>query len=140
MEHGYASGTNTIAAAATNISEIRMLVNTRVQRTISGTQLRDPLLLNGTAYDCVSGTVPNTAPGVPFFIPFAEPWRADAADRDALAWPTIDWDTFRLRCVFGAQSSWESTQRSTSDALTRSMPVLARPAAKHLRLILSVFR
>ena len=36
LQHGYSSGTNTIAAAATNISEIRVKVNGRVQRVMSG--------------------------------------------------------------------------------------------------------
>src|SRR6185503_4613360 len=39
LQHGYASGTNTIAAAATNVAEVRQKVNGRVQRVASGTQL-----------------------------------------------------------------------------------------------------
>src|SRR5207253_10427207 len=58
LQHGYSAGTNTIAAAATNISEIRVTVNGRVQRRISGTQLRDMNVLNGTGYDFTG--VPNT--------------------------------------------------------------------------------
>ena len=88
LAHGYAAGTNTIAAAATNISEIRLKLNNRVQWKLSGTQLRDRNLLNGTAFDAVSGEVPNTAPGVSFPLYFAEPWRKDIATQDALALPT----------------------------------------------------
>src|SRR6266403_344176 len=84
--HGYAAGTNTIAAAATNISEIRIKSNSRIQRTISGTQLRDMNLVNGTAYDCTG--VPNTAPGVTCPIYLGEPWRESPADQDALGWAT----------------------------------------------------
>src|SRR5437868_5113792 len=71
LQHGYASGTNTIAATYSNISEVRVLVNNRVQRVASGTQLRDKNLLNGTGYDSLVGGVPNTAPGVSIPIYFA---------------------------------------------------------------------
>src|SRR5438093_10978921 len=73
--HGYSAGTNTIAAAATNVAEIRVKVNGRTQRIISGTQLRDMNIVNGTGFDCTG--VPNTAPGVSFPLFFAEPWRKD---------------------------------------------------------------
>ncbi|HVV00274.1 MAG TPA: major capsid protein P2, partial [Verrucomicrobiae bacterium] len=73
LQHGYSAGTNTIAAACSNITEIRVKVNGRVQRVISGTQLRDMNLLNGTQYDCTG--LPNTAPGVSFPIFFREQWR-----------------------------------------------------------------
>jgi len=105
LQHGYASGTNTIAAAATNISEIRVLVNSRVQRVVSGTQLRDMNLLNGTQYDSVTGEVPNTSPGVSFGIFLAEPWRNSPADQDALAWATAGWQTFQIQVDLGAAST-----------------------------------
>jgi len=74
-------GTNTVAALATAITEIRVLVGTNVRRRITGTQLRDYQLLNGTAYDWT--TVPNT--GTNLEIPFAEEWFI-ANVADALAW------------------------------------------------------
>jgi hypothetical protein len=94
LQHAYSGGTNTIAAAATNILEIRVKVGTKVQRVISGTQLRDMNLLNGTGYDCTG--LPNTAPGVSFPIFFAEPWRDDELDQDALAWYSNLWDSFTI--------------------------------------------
>lgn len=103
LQHGYSAGTNTIAAAATNITEIRVIVNGTVIRTISGTQLRDMNLLNGTAYDCTG--VPNTAPGVSFPIFFNEPWRKDARDQDALAWPSAPMNSFKVEVVLGAAST-----------------------------------
>lgn len=103
LEHGYAAGTNTIAAAATNISEIRIYSNSRIQRIMSGTQLRDMILLNGTTWDCTG--VPNTAPGVTFPIYFAEPWRESPADQDALAWSTAGWLSFQIQIDLGAAST-----------------------------------
>lgn len=103
LEHGYSSGTNTVAAAATNISEIRVVVNGTVVRTISGTQLRDMNIANGTAYDCLG--VPNTSPGVSFPIFFAEPWRKDAKDQDALAWPSAAMNSFKIEVALGAAST-----------------------------------
>jgi hypothetical protein len=101
--HGYSAGTNTIAAAATNISEIRLYSNSRIQRVISGTQLRDMNLLNGTAYDCQG--LPNTAPGVSFPIYLAEPWRESPADQDALAWSTNGWLNFQMQIDLGAAAT-----------------------------------
>jgi hypothetical protein len=88
IQHGFSSGTNTIAGAATNISEIRFKLNNRIQRRFSGTQLRDLNLLMGAAYDAVSGEAPNTAPGVSFPLYFAEPWRKNTLVADALALAT----------------------------------------------------
>ena len=105
LQHGFAAGTNTIAATATNISQIRVLVNSRVQRTMSGTELRDANLLNGTQYDAVTGEVPNTSPGVSFPIFFNEPWRESPADMDALAWASAGWQTFQLQVDLGAAST-----------------------------------
>jgi hypothetical protein len=103
LEHGFAAGTNTIAGAESNITEIRIKSNSRVQRIISGTQLRDMNLLNGTAYDCTG--LPNTAPGVTFPIYFAEPWRETPADQDALAWATSGWLSFQIEVDLGAAST-----------------------------------
>lgn len=111
LQAGYAAGTNTIAGAATHLSEIRVKVNGRVQRTMSGTQLRDMNLLNGTAYDCTG--LPNTAPGVSFPIYFAEPWRKDARDQDSLAWQTKGWQSFQIEVDIGAVG----TQTAASQTL-----------------------
>ncbi len=88
IQHAYAAGTNTAAGAATNLNQIRVKLNGRSQRTVTGTQLRDLMLLNGTGFDIDATLTPNTAPGTAFTIPFAEPWRKDARDQDALAWAT----------------------------------------------------
>lgn len=115
IEHGYAAGTNTIAGAATNVSEIRIKVNGRVQRVYSGTQLRDLNLLNGTAYDCLG--VPNTAPGVSFPLFFSEPWRKDARDQDALAWTTSKWSSFQIEIDLGAAGTPTLVASAVVDAL-----------------------
>ena len=83
LQHSYAAGTNTIAAAMTNISEIRVKRNGKTYWQGSGTQFRDYNLLNGTIYDCDG--VPNTAPGVALALNFAEPWREDEEDQLATA-------------------------------------------------------
>ncbi len=88
LQHGFTAGTNTIAGAASNITEIRVLVNGRVQRVFSGTQLRDLNLLNSLFIGDSTG-LPNTAPGVSFGIFFNEPWRDSPGDSDRLAWPTV---------------------------------------------------
>lgn len=93
IHHGYASGTNTVAAAATNVSEIRVKVNGTVRRKFSGTELRDLNLLHGTQYDFQG--VPNTDPGVAMAIHFAEPWRKDVVGQNFGALPT-QWTTGRL--------------------------------------------
>ncbi len=112
LQHGYASGTNTIAAAYTNIAEVRVLVNNRVQRVCSGTQLRDKNLLNCYAFnattpnfDALVGGVPNTAPGVSIPLYFAEPWLTDEQSQDALAWPTNLWERFHIEVDLGAAST-----------------------------------
>jgi len=103
LVHGYAAGTNTIAGAMTNISEIRIKSNSRVQRVMSGTQLRDMNLLNNASFDCLG--VPNTAPGVSIPIFLAEPWRETPADQDALAWATAGWLSFQIEVDLGAAST-----------------------------------
>jgi hypothetical protein len=103
LQHGYTAGTNTVAAAMTNITEIRIVVNGTVVRTMSGTELRDQNLLHGTGYDCTG--VPNTAPGVCIPIFFVEPWRKDVRDQDALAWPSVGMESFQIEVVLGAAST-----------------------------------
>jgi len=108
--HGYASGTNTVAAAATNISLIRFLANGRVQRQFSGTELFDLNTLNGLAYGPVTGVLPNSGStngykGVIFPIYFAEPWRKDARDQDALALSTTGFESLAIEITLGAAST-----------------------------------
>jgi hypothetical protein len=114
LQHGYAAGTNTITATASNILEIRIKVNGRVQRTVSGTQLRDLNILQGLSmgsyvnsvssnYDFVG--LPNTAPGVSIPLFFAEPWLFDEASQDALAWATNSWSSFQIEVDLGAAST-----------------------------------
>lgn len=104
LTHGYAAGTNTIAGAASNITGLRIYVNSRAQRTLgSGTELRDMNILNGTQYDCTG--VPNTSPGVTFPIYFAEPWRESPADQDSLAWASSGWTTFQIQVDLSTAST-----------------------------------
>ena len=76
--YGHASGTNTIAAALAFVEEIRVILNGTVVRTMSGAQLRDQNVQNGSAYDMTG--LPNTTVGVDMPIFFAEPWRKDVRD------------------------------------------------------------
>lgn len=128
IQHGFTGGTNTVAGACSNIAEIRVKVNGRVQRVYSGTQLRDLNLLNGTAFD---GTgVPNTAPGVGLSIFFAEPWRRDEADQDALAWPTNGWRSFQIEVDLGAASTPLLAAWAVTDTFQTDKEV---QIVKHLR-------
>ena len=114
--HGFTGGTNSIVGGCLNILEIRVLVNGRVQRVFSGTQLRDRNLLNGTSYDCTGVPNPivvdagwNQGMTLPIFM--AEPWRFDEMDQDALAWPTVRvdgknlFDNFQIQVDLGAAAS-----------------------------------
>lgn len=95
----YTGGTQTIGQASgalNHLLQIRVLLNGRPQRTIGlgtstltgGQQLQDMNILNGTAY-AATGVPLLTSGGVTIPIFFAEPWRKDARDQDALAWPTV---------------------------------------------------
>lgn len=77
----YAGGTNTLAALMTVMKEIRYKVGTNVLVRISGTKLRDWLLLHGTQYDY--NGLPNT--GAQVTLPFAPEFFSDIIN-DALAW------------------------------------------------------
>lgn len=101
--HAYASGAaDTIAAAQANVTEIRVKSNSRVQRIMSGTQLRDLNVLNGTGYDYLG--LPITSK-VSMPIYFGEPWRETPADQDALAWATAGWASFEIEVDLGAAVS-----------------------------------
>jgi hypothetical protein len=103
LQHGYSAGTNTVAGACTNISMIRVKVNGKVQRTFTGTELRDLNLLHGAQYDGLG--VPNTAPGVALAIHLAEPWLTDERDQDALAWATAGWSSFQIEVDLSSAST-----------------------------------
>jgi len=77
----YAGGTNTLAALMTALTEIRVKVGSRVRWRLSGTQLRDFVLLRGTTYDF--NGVPNT--GAQVTLPLAPEWFIDNV-ADSLAW------------------------------------------------------
>lgn len=79
VQHGFAAGTNTVAGAATNIAQMRFIIDERVQRTATGTQWRDQNLLHSTDLDFQG--VPNTAPGVAMGLMFQETWRGDEEDQ-----------------------------------------------------------
>jgi hypothetical protein len=77
----YAGGTNTLAALMTALTEIRVKVGTVSKWRLTGTQLRDFVLLRGTTYDF--NGLPNT--GAQVTIPLAPEWFIDNVS-DALAW------------------------------------------------------
>jgi hypothetical protein len=77
----YANGTNTLAGLMTALTEIRWKVGTVVRSRLSGTKLRDFVLLHGTTYDF--NGLPNT--GAQVTIPFSPEWFLDNV-ADALAW------------------------------------------------------
>ena len=81
MQLSYAGGVNTLAALMTALTEIRVLVGTKVRWRLNGTQLRDYMLLHGTTYDF--NGLPNT--GAQVTMPFAPEWFLDNV-ADALAW------------------------------------------------------
>lgn len=132
LEHGFGGGTNTIAGAASNVSEVRIKVNGRVQRVFSGTQLRDLNLLNGTAYDIQGGPTPNTIP-VQIPIYFAEPWRKDAQDQDRLAWETSGWDAFSIEVDLAAGTAPTLTALAVVDGFVSGVSPAQRKIAKILR-------
>ncbi len=107
LQYGHAAGTNTIAAALAFIDEVRVIVNGTVLRTFSGLQLRDQNVANGSTYDC-SG-LPNTTVGVNLPIFFAEPWRKDARDQDALAWSTKGMNSFKVEVSMTANAGGAPT-------------------------------
>jgi hypothetical protein len=77
----YSGGTNTMAALMTALTEIRIKVGTKVPVRLTGTHLRDRMLLHGTTYDF--NGLPNT--GAQVTLPFAPEWYLDNV-ADALAW------------------------------------------------------
>lgn len=130
LQHGYASGTNTIAGAMANILAVRIKVNGTIERIFGsgvssgsnqgGVELRDYNLLNcpsgSTAFDCTG--VPNTSPGVTIPIFFGEIWRDTPADREALAWPSSAWASLQLEVDLGAASTPTLTAFAYIDAAT----------------------
>lgn len=87
---GYTTGSGTPTAAnnITGLAEIRVVANGgNVIRRVSGKELRDMNILNGTQYDIVDNSA-STVSSVDHTMNFAEPWRDSAADRDALALAT----------------------------------------------------
>lgn len=66
----YSGGTNTLAALMTALTEIRVLAGSRKIWKLTGTKLRDFMLLRGTTYDF--NGLPNTGAQVSF--PFAPEW------------------------------------------------------------------
>lgn len=128
IQHGYSSGTNSIAGAQANILAIRIKVNGTIQRVFGsdvssgsnqgGVELRDYNLLNcpnGSANYDMTG-VPNTAPGVTIPIFFAEPWRDTPQDREALAWPSSGWASLQIEIDLGAASTPTLTAFAYIDA------------------------
>ena len=105
--YGHAAGTNTVAAALAFVEEIRVIVNGTVLRTMSGAQLRDQNVQNGSAYDFTG--LPNTTVGVDMPIFFAEPWRKDVVDQDSLAWSSKPMNSFKIEVQLAANAGGAPT-------------------------------
>jgi len=71
-----------------------------------------------SGFDSVAGQVPNTAPGVVIPIFFGEPWMADEATQDALAWPTNLWSSMQVQVDLGAASTPTLAAFAVVDDLT----------------------
>lgn len=102
LKHGDTDATSLTQALA-NITMIRVKRNGRVQRTMTGGELRDMNLLFGTTYDAVgdpnvaaSSAGVNAIEGAIITIYFAEPWRQEPDAQDALAWSTDGWESFTV--------------------------------------------
>lgn len=94
----YAGGTNTLAGLCTALTAIRVKVGTVIKWNLTGTQLRDFLLLRGTTYDF--NGLPNT--GAQITIPLAPEWFL-ANVQDSLAWnPAILGGDISLEIVSSA--------------------------------------
>jgi hypothetical protein len=80
----------TIAQAITG--DIKVKVDGRVQRTMSGVDLQAIYSRYGAGHGAVLvGTKKALIP-----IHFNEPWRKDERDQDALAWSSARWQTFQV--------------------------------------------
>ena len=75
----------TEAQMKSDINQVRLKINGKVQRVFSATEL---FAINGDNGQPVAAGV------LPIF--FAEPWRRSAQGEDALAWGTTDVDTFQV--------------------------------------------
>jgi len=81
LQLSYAGGTNTLAALMTALTAIRVKVGSVAKWNLTGTQLRDFVLLRGTTYDF--NGLPNT--GAQVTLPLAPEWYIDNVS-DSLAW------------------------------------------------------
>ncbi len=98
---GTASGaTATLAAAVALVTEIRVILNGTVVRTMSGAELRDQNVLNGSTYDMTG--LPQVGAGVDFPIFFAEPSRKDVRDQDSLAWSSKPMNSFKVEIALAS--------------------------------------
>lgn len=80
----HAGGTNTMAGLMTALTQIQVFVGTVAKWTLSGTKLRDWVLLHGATFYDFDG-VPNTAGSAQITLPFVPEWLFDTVG-DALAW------------------------------------------------------
>lgn len=78
---------------ATIYGEIRLVVNDKVQRAFTITELDTINKLNGAQYG-ISNDTSGSASNVPIF--FSHPWAKEMASQEAFAWNTRGWQSFRI--------------------------------------------
>ena len=79
------------AVTEADITQVRILIDGKVQRTFSSRELFDISTLNGIAFS--NGILP---------IYFSEPWRRSALDEEALSWAMANISTFQIEVDLGA--------------------------------------
>lgn len=102
LEYGTgAAGGATQAQMESDITEIRIRVNGKVQRRMSAKQLLAINKWNGLAVDAGAGAGQNG------FLPIwlSEPWRRSAQGEDALAWGTSDIQSLQLEVDLAAAAN-----------------------------------
>jgi len=110
LKYGTATvGGATQANMIAEITEVRLVVNDKVQRRFSATELFDLNVHRNITF--ATGFLP---------IYFAEPWRRTAQGEDALAWGMADVNTFQVEIdiaagatspTFTGKALWTSDQR-----------------------------
>ena len=99
---------------ATMITQVQVLVNSKVQRTMTGQQLNDLNALNGSAFD--ESPLQNTTTGATIQpgnagyigvlgIYLAELWRKLLGDQEFFAWGTGNINSFQLQLTINAAAA-----------------------------------
>ena len=99
-----------------DVTQIRVIVDGKVQRTFSSRELFDINTLNGIAY---------SASLLPIY--FSEPWRRSALDEESLAWATSNVSTFSVEVDLGAGATGPALSSIlTTDALQGPMQSIVK--------------